>query len=267
MRGLSAIVVLALICGNANALDDDRGPTLPFRVSGCDDATGRAVPCGYAPAIPAPPLRPAPAAPGTSFASGLIAIEEGRLRDAEAALKKAAREEMPDAWLGYAWTLHLAGKHVEAEAAFERVADEELASEWLADHAPALTAKYNQGIAALVAGDPVHAERLLRQALIAEPGWQPANALGIALAGQGRFAEAYAAYREALRHAALDAAASPHGLALIQRNMAFALARLGKRDEARAAITRALELIPYDPEFKALAGELAADDVHRAASP
>ena len=223
--GLVAVVLLSLVCGrDASARGDEpRGPQLPWIVTGCASFSGARVPCGYAPAVSAPPL------------------------DAD--------EEAPLAW---AWVLHRRGKHAAAEDAFREAHDLGLGGDWLDAQFPALMAKYNLGLELLVGGRPLDAEPLLRQAQITMPGWQPANALGIALAGQGRFAEAEAAYREAVRFAAGDASAAPAGLALVQRNLAFALARGGKFDEARTAMKRALELVPDDPEFKAMLREIDA---------
>jgi superkiller protein 3 len=89
--------------------------------------------------------------------------------------------------------------------------------------------------------------RVLREAVQLDPAvasyW---NSLGMVLGGNGDLAGAEQAFREA----ASREAANPQ----YAYNLGLALARQNKRDEARAAFTRALEI---DPRFVPARRQLA----------
>jgi len=105
------------------------------------------------------------------------------------------------------------------------------------------------GDRALQAGDLSKAESLYRSAATAPEAAPPAKAvaqanLGVALARQGRWAEA----AEALEAAAALDSGGP-GAARVQFDLGVAYRHLGRYEDARAAYERALALAPDDVDI------------------
>jgi Flp pilus assembly protein TadD len=122
---------------------------------------------------------------------GMASLADGRLQQAHDSFERAAEgaPESPLVHAGLAVTLDLLGEPDAAREQLEVAQQLRPETPWLLN---------NLGVSRLLVGDWVGAETALRAALEGEPGDPTAlNNLGIALGRQGRYAEAFAAFRNA----------------------------------------------------------------------
>jgi tetratricopeptide (TPR) repeat protein len=174
---------------------------------------------------------------------GKLLVEAGRAEAGLLSLHEAIRLR-PNYWSNH-YALGLAcfdlGRHAEALAAFRRVTELQPDNGW----------GYQMlGTTLHAQGNRRAAIEAFRESIRVSPNAGAWSNLGTAYYAEGRFEDALDAYRECSR---LEPNAP-----LAHRNAGDALARLGRRDEARRAYTRAAELAeaelrvnPNDPASRA----------------
>lgn len=176
-----------------------------------------------------------------------ICVKRGRLLEAEARLRELLARAGADQASLYnvlGMCLRFQARYDEAELAYQRAIDR-LAAE---GQPPSAVIEHNLAGLATARGDFAAAERRLRLAVTrhaAEKKYRflwaaDLSGLGDALAGQGRFREAEAAYREALAMHATHAHRDHPEVAFALNNLADVLTELGRTDEAEAAYRESL---------------------------
>jgi tetratricopeptide (TPR) repeat protein len=118
------------------------------------------------------------------------------------------------------------------------------------DHDPSLQmARLGKARAQIYAGDPVSGEKTAREALERVPGdFDAVTTVGLALSRQGRYGEAAASYREAIKLGGESAA--------MLNALGEAELQAGNARAAREAFSRSLQLEPDQADVRAILDEM-----------